>query len=86
MRPKLLFAGSAVALVLGFLSIALFMEMYDLKPQSWGPQGVEFAEWHRVWSARRNLYVLLGTGAFSAAAALWMAGLYQLSRGQRGAE
>jgi hypothetical protein len=84
MRPKLLFAASVVALVLGFVSIAIFMGMYDLKPQSWGPQGVEFAEWHRLWSARRDLYVLLGTGAFAAAAALWMAGLYQLSRRLKG--
>jgi hypothetical protein len=44
MRPKLLFAASALALVVGLVSIAMLMEMYDVKPHSWGPQGIGFAE------------------------------------------
>ncbi len=51
MKFKLLFAASAVALIVGLVSIVLVMEMYDVKPQTWGPQGVAFEEWHRAWSA-----------------------------------
>jgi hypothetical protein len=54
--------------------------MYDVKPHSWGPQGIGFEEWHRTWSARRDLYLLPGAGAFFAAAALCMAGLFQQRR------
>jgi hypothetical protein len=77
MKSKLLFAASALALLVWLASIALFMEMYDVKPQTWGPQGVEFAEWHQAWAARRDLYVGVGmcsflvTIVFAVAGALW---------------
>src|SRR3990172_881403 len=80
MKSELLFAASDLALMVGLVSIALFMEMYDVKPQTWGPQGVEFEQWHRVWSARRDLYVSVGAGSFLAAVALCAAGVLQRNR------
>ena len=80
MNSKLLFAASALAFVLWLASIVLFMEMYDVKPHTWGPQGVEFEEWHRVWSARRDLYVWVGICSFLAAIAFAVAGVFLRTR------
>ena len=52
----------------------------ELDAHTWGPQGVEFEEWHSVWSARRDLYVFVGAGSFIAAVALCIAALFQRGR------
>ena len=36
MKSKLCFAASALALIVGLVSMELFMEMYDVKLQMWG--------------------------------------------------
>jgi len=81
MKSKLYFAVSALALIGCVVSIALFMEMYDLKPQTWGPQGVEFVYWHGAWTARRDFYALAGAGSFSASVVFCLAGM--VKRGRR---
>jgi hypothetical protein len=81
MKSKLCFAASALGLIVGLVSIALFMEMYDVQPQTWGPQRVEFDEWHRVWSARRDWYVVFGAGSLTAAVVLFLAGVARRNRG-----
>ena len=80
MKYKFLFAVSALALIVWLASTVLFMDMYDVKPHTWGPQGVEFEEWHRVWSACRDLYVWVGICSFLAAIACAVAGWFQASR------
>ena len=80
MKSRLCFAASAFALIAGLVLIALFMEMYDVKPQTWGPQGVEFAEWHRAWSARRDLYILSGAGSLCTGMVLCLVGVVRRKR------
>ena len=79
MKSKALFAASTLAFIVGLASLVLFMEMFDVNPQTWGPRGVEFPQWHAAWIARRNLYVLLVIGSFLAAMALFVAGLFRRS-------
>ncbi len=75
MRANYLFLAAALAMLVCLVSAVFFMEHYDVKPHTWGPQGVEFAEWHRVWSARRDLYIWVGTSSFVAAVILGSIGL-----------
>ena len=77
-----LFSASALAFVVGIVSFVLLMEMYDLKPGFWGPQGVEFDEWHKVWAARRDLYMWIMAGSFFSALGFIIAGA-SLMDGQR---
>lgn len=64
MKSQLLYFASAVALLAWLVCIALLMEHFDVKPHSWGPQGVEFEEWYKVWRARRDLYAWVGVCSF----------------------
>ena len=55
----LFFALSALAVIALMFCVVSVRSMYDVTPNTWGPPGVAFAEWHDAWRARRNLYLWL---------------------------
>lgn len=54
---KLLYTAAVLSLGAVLVCLVFIMEMYDLSPQNWGPQGVAIAEWSRVWTEQRDKYV-----------------------------
>ena len=83
MKRNLLLLAATLSLLVSLGTVVLFMEHYDVKPQSWGPKGVEFEEWHKVWSARRDLYVWVGICSFFTAVALAAGGLLLIGKRNR---
>jgi hypothetical protein len=75
-----LFAASAFVFLAGVVFLVFSMEMYDLKPGFWGPQGVEFEEWLRVWTTSRDLYMWMMAGSFLSVLGLIIAGAALMDR------
>ena len=84
MRPAtkamLFFALSALAAIALMFCVVSVRSMYDVTPNTWGPPGVAFAEWHDAWRARRNLYLWLTVVSFFASVVFALGGLRPLSR------
>ena len=78
-KPVLLVV-SGISILAGLFFVASVMEMYDLKPDRWGPQGVGFEQWHFAWRTRRDLYIWSGVASFVIALACAMAGWLQLRK------
>jgi hypothetical protein len=79
-----MYIAASLTLVLALVCFILLMEMYDVAPNNWGPQGVEFEEWHRVWRAHRDRYGLLGIASLSAFVVLLLVGSWcDLNRSRR---
>ena len=84
MRPAtkamLFFALSAVAVIALMFCVVSVRSMYDVTPNTWGPPGVAFAEWHDAWRARRNFYLWLTVILLFASVVFALGGVRPLSR------